>query len=180
VALVVAQAAALCAKAARLSSGQLGAERAAGLTADAERIRTAAAALIDEDPRAYAAVIEQRRRTATARTQASAGGGGRSASPGSAEDERALAAALSKASDVPMRLVELAAQVADLGTALAADGNPALRGDALAAAYLAQAAARSAATLVSINLAASPQDGRHARTASLLTAIARSVDAAGR
>ncbi|HXP20099.1 MAG TPA: cyclodeaminase/cyclohydrolase family protein, partial [Streptosporangiaceae bacterium] len=58
---------------------------------------------------------------------------------------------------------------------LAADGNPALRGDAITAALLAQAAARAAATLVGINLAAVPDDARHARSKLVLAAIARSA-----
>lgn len=61
-ALVLAQAAALCAKAGRLSSRQLTADRAVGLVEEADQIRSRAASLIDEDPRAYQAVIEQTRR----------------------------------------------------------------------------------------------------------------------
>ena len=155
-ALVLAQAAALCAKAARLSARQLTAGRADLLTAQAEQARAEAASLIDEDARAFGAVIEQRRRPA-----------GQS---GSAE---ATAAALSRAADVPMRIAELAVAVAGLGAALAADGNPALRGDALTAGYLAQAAARSAAALVRINLSVAPGDPRPARAQGLLTSIDR-------
>ncbi len=112
---------------------------------------------MDEDARAFRAVIEQRRRPAG--------------------QDRDLAAALSRAADVPMRLVELAAPVAELAASLAAGGNPALRGDAQAAALLAQAAARAAAALVRINLTGTPGDPRPDRAASLLTRIARSVDA---
>ena len=75
-----------------------------------------------------------------------------------------------------MRLVELAVPVAGLAATLAADGNPALRGDALTAALLAQAAARAAAALVGINLADTSGDPRHARADALLARIARSVD----
>jgi methenyltetrahydrofolate cyclohydrolase len=112
---------------------------------------------MDEDARAFRAVIEQSRRPA---------------------DPARRAAALSRAADVPMRLVELAAPVAELAASLAAGGNPALRGDAQAAALLAQAAAAAAAALVRINLTGTPGDPRPARVASLLTRIARSVDAA--
>jgi methenyltetrahydrofolate cyclohydrolase len=153
-ALVLAQAAALCAKSARLSARQLTADRAGQLTAEAEQARAEAASLIDEDARAFRAVIEHSRRPA-----------GQS---GSADG---LAAALSLAADVPMRIVELAAAVAGLGAVLAADGNPALRGDALTAGYLAQAAARSAAALVRINLSIAPGDPRPARAQALLTSI---------
>jgi methenyltetrahydrofolate cyclohydrolase len=158
IALVLAQAAALCAKSARLSARQLTADRAGQLTAEAEQVRAEAASLIDADALAYRAVIEQSRRQA-----------GRS---GSADG---LAAALSRAAEVPMRIVELAASVARLGSALAAGGNPALRGDALTAGYLAQAAARSAAALVRINLADAPGDPRPARADNLLSSIGKLV-----
>ena len=160
-ALVLAQAAALCAKSARLSGRQLTASRAAELTAEAEEIRGTAASLIDEDPRAYQAVIEQSRRI----------GGERRAERSAAGRSDRMAAALSAAADVPMRIVELATSVAALAAVLARDGKPALRGDAIAAGLLARAAARAAAALVSINLADRPADPRHSRADSLLAAI---------
>ncbi|HEX9528601.1 MAG TPA: cyclodeaminase/cyclohydrolase family protein [Streptosporangiaceae bacterium] len=159
-ALVLAQAAALCAKSARLSGRQLTASRAAELTAEAEQIRATAASLIDEDPRAYQAVIEQSRRIGERRAERSA-----------ARRSDGMAAALSAAADVPMRIVELATSVAALAAVLARDGKPALRGDAIAAGLLARAAARAAAALVSINLADIPADPRHSRADSLLAAI---------
>lgn len=82
-----------------------------------------------------------------------------------------LAAALSAAADVPLRLVELAVPVTALAATLAAEGNPALRGDAQAAGLLAQAAARAAACLVRINLDGVPDDPRHARADALLARI---------
>ena len=161
VALVLAQAAALCAKTARLSARQLTAERASSLTAEAEQARARAASLIDDDARAYRAVLEQTRGRAGASGAAGEGGaGGR------------LAAALSEAADVPLRMVELSVPVARLAATLAAGGNPALRGDAVTAGLLAQASARAAAELVTINLAGMPDDPRHARAADLLAAIA--------
>ncbi len=159
-ALVLAQAAALCAKSARLSGRQLTASRAAELTAEAEQIRATAASLIDEDPRAYQAVIDQSRRRGECGAERSA-----------ARRSDGMAAALSAAADVPMRIVELATSVAALAAVLARDGKPALRGDAIAAGLLARAAARAAAALVSINLADIPADPRHSRADSLLAAI---------
>jgi len=154
-ALVLAQAAALCAKSARLSERQLPARRAAELTSEAEHIRRSAASLIDEDPRAYANVLKARR--------------SRNQQP---EDPAAaaarLATALSAAADVPLRLIELAVPVSAIAATLAADGNQALRGDALAAGLLAQAAARAAACLVRINLTGAPGDARLARVGALL------------
>jgi len=61
--------------------------------------------------------------------------------------------------------------VSAIAATLAADGNQALQGDALAAGLLAQAAARAAACLVRINLAAAPGDPRHARADALLASI---------
>jgi len=152
-ALVLAQACALCAKAARVSARKLTDLRADALIQEAERIRARAASLIDEDPLAYRAVIEQRRRP-----------------PGAARDA-GLAAALSDAADVPLRIVELAVPVAGLASVLAAEGKPALRGDAFTAGELAGAAARAAAALVAINLADAPDDPRHSRAREMIAAI---------
>jgi formiminotetrahydrofolate cyclodeaminase len=183
-ALTVAQAAALCAKTARLSARQLTADRAGQLTTEADRIRTAAVGLVDQDARAYGGVIEHARKAAAARRDAGARAAGAEAGPADAPDEQvselmaSLARALSKAADVPMEIVELAAQVAGIAAPLAAVGNPALRGDAVAAALLAQAGARAAATLVAINLADSPDDLRPARAFDLLASIAQAVEKA--
>jgi formiminotetrahydrofolate cyclodeaminase len=152
-ALVLAQAAALVAKAARLSERQLTAARSAWVTQEAERIRAQAASLMDEDSRAYGEVLAQSRRP-----------------PGEARSA-GLAAALSDAADVPLRIVDLAAAVAEHSAALTATCNPALRGDAIAAGELAQAAARAAAALVTINLARTPDDPRHARATAQVAAI---------
>ncbi len=150
-ALVLAQAAALCAKAARLSAARLGESKAAELTAGAEQVRAAATALADADASAYQEVI-------------AAGRGGAAGN---------LAAALSRAADVPMEVVALAAELAGPAAVLAAAGNPNLRGDAQTAALLGQAAARSAARLVGINLARAglAGDPRPARAARLLARI---------
>jgi methenyltetrahydrofolate cyclohydrolase len=156
-ALVLAQAAALCAKSARLSERQLTADRAAEITQEAERIRGTAASLIDEDPRAYANVLKARR--------------SRNEQPQDAAAAAGMAAALSAAADVPLRIVELAVPVSVIAATLAADGNQALRGDALAAGLLAQAAARAAACLVRINLTGAPGDPRLARIDALLARI---------
>jgi methenyltetrahydrofolate cyclohydrolase len=157
-ALVLAQAAALCAKSARLSERQLAAGRAANLTQEAEHIRGTAASLIDEDPRAYANVLKARR--------------SRNDQPQDPADAAAgLAAALSAAADVPLHVVELAVPVSAMAATLAADGNQALRGDALAAGLLAQAAARAAACLVRINLSSAPGDARLTRVDALLARI---------
>jgi len=159
-ALVVAQSAALAAMAARLSARQLAADRVEHLFSEGEKIARAAASLIDTDAQAYQQVIEAYR---VARAAAP------DATPTTAP---AIAEALARAADVPMRLVELAAASARLGRELAAEGNQALRGDAITACLLAEAGGRAAAALVRINLAAVPADPRLARLEELLAEIA--------
>lgn len=178
-AVVLAQAAALCAKSARLSSRQLGTTRAGALTAAAEHVRAAATALADADADAYQEVIAAARAVRTTapaaapaaadRETAGQEAAGRVPNGGSGEPAAALAAALSRAADVPMEIIELTAGLAETAATLATSGNPRLRGDAETAALLAQAAAKSAARLVDINLAGNPADPRPARAARLLT-----------
>jgi len=148
-ALGVALAASLCAMTARRSGRQL--PEAAGLAAEAGRLADLVAPLAQADAEAYRAVIAARRRP-----------------PGPPAD---LAAALSGAADVPMRIAEIGAQVAALAARLAAHGHPDLRGDAVAAALLAGAGTRSACALVRINLAAARSDERLARVTRLLAAL---------
>jgi methenyltetrahydrofolate cyclohydrolase len=88
-----------------------------------------------------------------------------------------VAGALPAAADVPMQVLEAGAEVAGLAARLAADGNPNLRGDAVAA-LLAEAGVRAATELVTINLADVPGDERPARARRLLRQIARSTRAA--
>ena len=73
--------------------------------------------------------------------------------------EAAIEQALSTAANVPLAVGEAAAELAVMAADLAEGGNRNLRGDAVTAALLAEAAARSAATLVAINLRA-PDDAR--------------------
>jgi methenyltetrahydrofolate cyclohydrolase len=71
-----------------------------------------------------------------------------------------LRAALAAAADIPLAIAVAAAEVGELALAAAQGGNAHLLGDATAGAVIAEAAARSAARLVELNLAASPQDAR--------------------
>jgi formiminotetrahydrofolate cyclodeaminase len=129
-ALTVALSAGLVAMAARFSVKQVADDEELAVRAD--QLRHRAAALVDEDARAYQAVLDARRNS----------GAGSSA----ARD------AVQHATIVPLEICELAGQTAALAARLATDGNPNLRGDAITAALLAEAAARSAASLVRINV----------------------------
>ncbi len=136
----VAMAAGLVAMAARLSPDLPEGER---VVADAERLRRRSAELADADAEAYAQVL------ATL-----------SATRGSEPDERQerRRAAFESAALVPLEAAELGADTARLAALLVAGGNPNLRGDAATAAYVAEAAVRSAAALVRINVASGECD----------------------
>jgi formiminotetrahydrofolate cyclodeaminase len=95
-----------------------------------------------------------------------------------ADDAVAHRAALDDASLVPLQLAEAGSAVAELGAAVAEAGAPSLRGDASAGAVLGAAAARAAATLVAINLAASPNDERVSRAEAAATRAATEAERA--
>jgi methenyltetrahydrofolate cyclohydrolase len=119
--------------AARFSAAQLPA--AGDIAEQADRLRHRVAGLADEDAAAYQAVLD-----AFALPRGAAG-----------RRER-IRDALRGAATVPLEIAEVAAQVGQLATGVAADGNPNLRGDVITAAYLAEASARSAAALVDVNV----------------------------
>lgn len=156
-ALTVALSAGLTAMAARFSAQQV--EESEELAFQADQLRHRAAALVDEDARAYQAVLDTRRDcgagSSTARTAAQ------------------------HAAIVPLQICELAGRTAALAARLATDGNPNLRGDAITATLLAEAAARSAASLVRINIAAGAPDAglspRAAHAASQARAAVREL-----
>ena len=145
-ALAVALAAALCAMTAELSVRHLA--EAPGLAAQARELLRRAAPLAQADADAYAGVLAARRAA------------GQSAGRERAEQ---ISAALARACGVPLEVAELGGMVAALAANIAGQGNPAVRGDALAAAQLAAAAAQTAAALVQINLVGMPDDPRPAR-----------------
>jgi formiminotetrahydrofolate cyclodeaminase len=109
---------------------------AVSLAERARQLRDRAAPLAQADAEGYGAVLAALR----------------------ARDEPATRAALSAASAVPMQVTQIGAEVAGIAAALAAGGNPRLRGDAITAALLAAAGSRAAAALVRINLAGDAQD----------------------
>jgi methenyltetrahydrofolate cyclohydrolase len=63
-----------------------------------------------------------------------------------------VSAAERAASQPPLEIARVAADLAELAAELATNGNPNLKGDAIAGALLAEAAAQAAARLVAINL----------------------------
>lgn len=111
------------------SSGQLD-----GVGERAHALRGRVADLAAEDARAYGEVLEALRM------------------PAGPERTGRLDAAVAGAIECPMLLLEIAAEVATLAADVAARGNRNLEGDAITGALLAEAAARSAATLAQLNV----------------------------
>jgi len=111
--------------------------------ADTAALRARALELADADLGSYAPVLEAQRLPVEDPSRS----------------ER-LRTALSEASDVPLAVAEAACEVAELAAERSRSGGRSLEGDATAAALLAEAAARAAARLVELNLAARPDDPR--------------------
>jgi formiminotetrahydrofolate cyclodeaminase len=86
-----------------------------------------------------------------------------------------LGVALERAAAIPLAIAEVGADVADLAANLAENGNPNVRGDAVAGALLAEAGTRAAAHLVRINLGAVPDDVRVTRASMVAEAAAQSA-----
>jgi formiminotetrahydrofolate cyclodeaminase len=77
--------------------------------------------------------------------------------------DMALGQVLARAAEIPLVIAEAGADVACLAAEVADRGTPERRGDAIAAALIAEAAARAAANLVAINLTVAPEDERALR-----------------
>jgi formiminotetrahydrofolate cyclodeaminase len=127
---------------------------AAGVAAQAESLHDRAAPLADLATRAYQDAL------------------------GAEGGDYELGRAYARAAEPPLRIVEAAADVAELAALIAAQGNPALRADAVAAGLLAAAAAAAAAELVAVNLTMSANDERTRRARNLAEGAARAVDTA--
>jgi formiminotetrahydrofolate cyclodeaminase len=128
-----AMAAGLVAMAARFSATRF---PGAGELADqADELRRRLAQLADMDTRAYAAVLEALRLP-----------------EGTSQREVQRQEALLGAALVPLEIAGIGARVAAMAVRVAEAGNPNLRGDAVTGAVLAAASARSAASLVDINV----------------------------
>jgi methenyltetrahydrofolate cyclohydrolase len=149
-------AASLVAMAARFSTDEW--EDAAGAVAQAEALRARLLPLADEDANAYENFLLARRMSREVEPELR---------------DAAIGDALSRAADVPLAIAEAAHDVACLAAELAERGNPNLRGDAAAAALLAEAAVRATANLVEINLATHEEDERVRRARELVEVTRR-------
>lgn len=156
-AVTVALAAGLSSMAARFSADHL---TDAYLLADrAESLRVEVAPLARADAEAYGRVLEAYRTP-------------RERDP--EERREHIRAALSDAADVPLAIAEAGAEVAEVAARLAEEGNPNLKGDALAAVLLAEAGVRAATNLAEINLSSGgSEEGRRGRAAALLEIASR-------
>jgi formiminotetrahydrofolate cyclodeaminase len=126
-------AAGLVAMAARFSSRHL--DDPERLIAEADRLRAEALRLAAQDAEAYGAVLAAYR-----------------LSKDSVDRAALIKAALERAAEVPLAIAKVGATLASLGSLTAAKGNPNLQGDAFVAVILADAATRSAARLVELNV----------------------------
>jgi len=137
----------LVAMTARVSRSEWGEAR--GAAAQATTLRERVAPLAERNVDAY--------REAVALLGGAESGGG----------DEPLRDALARAAGVPLEIAEVAVDVASLAAVVAERGEQALRADAVAAALLAEAAARAAATLVEVNLGTTSADERVARARDL-------------
>jgi formiminotetrahydrofolate cyclodeaminase len=151
-ALTAAMSGSLVVLAARLASGAGSAEH------EALDLRERALRLAEEDETVYAAYLDARE----------------------SGDDAAIGAALARATEVPLEIVATAAALAELASILAERGNVDCQGDAVAAALLAEAAARAAGNLVAVNLAVQKGDERLARAKTLVAAATRAAEHAWR
>lgn len=157
-ALAIAMSAALSAMVARASKDW---PEAGAAVAQAEQLRKRTAPLAQRDAEAYEEALASIRL------------------PDRVEPDvrdAAVGAALSRAAEVPLLIAEAGADAASLAALVADRGTPDRRGDAAAAALLAEAGTRAAAGLIAVNLAVTPDDDRvvHAQ------ALAKSASEAAR
>lgn len=120
-------------------------DQAGAVVAQAERLRKRTAPLAQRDAEAYGEALVAMR------------------SPDRAEPalrDAAVGAAMERAAELPLLIVEAGADAASLAELVADRGAQDRRGDAIAAALLAEAGARAAATLVAVNLTMKPDDDR--------------------
>jgi len=127
--------------------------------ASARGLRERALAVADAERDAYAPVLEALALPADAPERATR-----------------VASALSAASEGPLTIAAIAAEITGLAAGAARDGNRHLIGEAAAAAELADGACRAAADLVAINLQDAAADARRTQVAELVSATARALE----
>ena len=129
-------------------------EEGTGVAAQAQALRARVTPLALADSEAYAKVLDTL----------------------AAGDERAdLATALRRSSELPLAIAEAAADTATLAAYTAGRCESSVRGEALVAVALAEAAARAGARLVEINLAAASHDPHHERARRALEEAAEAL-----
>jgi len=125
-------------------------ERMEAIAERAGELRASALELAGQELRAFEPVLEAQRLP--------------SADPSRADR---IANALSAAADSPLAIARNAAELTGLAAEVATVGNRWLEGDAVAGAFLADAACRAAARLVEINRRSAPDDPRLAEAEQL-------------
>ena len=155
--ITIALAAALAGMTARFSEKALG-DEASELAARADELREEVGALAQADAEAYGAYVEARRLPEDDPAR-----------------EQRLAEAEDRASQVPLRIAEIGADVARLAVDLAERGNPNLAGDAYTSGVLAEAGTRAAANLVVVNLGGDDGDERVRRARGLAASSSESA-----
>ena len=129
-------------------------EESTGVAAQAQALRARVTPLALADSEAYATVLHAL----------------------AAGDERAdLVTSLRRSSELPLVIAEAAADTATLAAFAASRCDVSVRGEALVAAALAEAAARAGARLVEINLAAASHDPHHERARRALEEAAEAL-----
>jgi methenyltetrahydrofolate cyclohydrolase len=146
-----AMSAALVASVARLSRERWNGALAA--VAQAERLRSRAALLVEMDARAF----DQALRTLAERDEIAPH-----------ERDTRLEQSLERAAELPLEIAEISADVAELASLASSHCIPEVRADSVSAAILAEAAARTAAGLVEVNLTVNDGDPRLSVVRSLL------------
>jgi methenyltetrahydrofolate cyclohydrolase len=149
-ALALAVAAALVAKAARLSRPEW--TEAAGAAAQATALGRRAVMLAAADAAVYEDALRALERKAEGERNAT-------------RRDAAIGEALSRAADIPLLIAAAACDVGLLAADVAGGGRPDTSADSAVAALLAEGCARSAHHLVEVNLATRPEDQRVAEGA---------------
>ncbi len=148
VAVTVALAASLSAMAARFSTDHL--PEAAALAERSNSLRDEAASLAQADATAYGRVLAAKR----------------------GEESQNVREALLDAANVPLAVAGIGSEVARISARLVEKGNPNLKGDAISAVLLAEAAVRAATALVEINLSGAETGERLERAGELVRSAA--------